>query len=738
MAMANAQDCGSGSGLWLEALAEGSSDTSPATPPSPRSRHDDEPAAAEPGSEQLVPEPRRGTAANGRAEADIGGGAMPLVAVLDTEPAAPPQLKERGQPQPRASETGSSRSAGPDDGRDSEEGLVDNRAQLAREHSAEEEPEEEAEPKTQHPSLTASSLRWNVSTLALAEEARHELQDAFQEFQKDVHGAVTAVQAATIGFTTSSTAFITFNTVTERFVAEQVVLSKNSKWIAKAAPEADSIIWENVACTEKQNKARRVLVGCLCHAGLIFWSVPVFTIQAWSRSSVSWFPEEWFASPVGYFVHTALAKYAPVCALIALQVSVPYILQFISVRYERMKRKAKLELRVLQRNFKFQLATVYVSVFCVTLSQMGMFSESTFELFAKIVDQPVQLFEMLEYSVPKVALFFMNFVLTKCCLTIPLQLWKAVWMYLFWYLPPSLRKLMLKYFPALEQPQENVNPQYSRQVSELCMVLVLAMTYCVISPMLMPFCALFFAVAFLVNTWNFLYVYTPKFDCLGHCWFEFFRGAMSGLLLSTLAVAAVMQHSGEFYAMLLLCGLVLASYMGFKKQYWKAAHVMSLEDASKLDARCGHAMDMLRPDYYLDPILRSEHEGRSSDELLFPVVPSLDKISEGSRDQNQNDEPPKSVAAAEHEAEEAPFVEGAMPPAAVPPAVEEDEPPSWEDGAPVPLPPAVEDETPPLEDAAQRLRGHPPAVAKGLPRSALLCYCFSCAPRSVMPTSMKE
>eukprot|EP00928_Gymnodinium_smaydae_P097783 TRINITY_DN8939_c2_g1_i1.p1 TRINITY_DN8939_c2_g1~~TRINITY_DN8939_c2_g1_i1.p1 ORF type:complete len:806 (+),score=185.36 TRINITY_DN8939_c2_g1_i1:40-2457(+) len=212
----------------------------------------------------------------------------------------------------------------------------------------------------------------------------------------------------------SETAFVTLCSVADRVVAEQLVISHGEAWRVRAAPEARDVVWENAAVPLAQTRNRSIVAhaGLLC--GLVFWSVPVSSIQAWT--SLDETELGWTRSAVGMLVYTFLQGYLPVLALMALQAALPIAFMIIATRYERYKVRSEIQQILMRRNFYYQLATVYVTVVAATLSQTlhGQLRE--------VFRRPSALLEILREEVPAVACYFNNYVMARIGIGLPMML----------------------------------------------------------------------------------------------------------------------------------------------------------------------------------------------------------------------------------------------------------------------------------------------------------------------------
>lgn len=389
------------------------------------------------------------------------------------------------------------------------------------------------------------------------------------------------VDELTIGTTQSSqTAFVTFNTVSDRVVAEQLVLSNSGKWQARAAPEARDILWPNVARSSRQLRVRRFVAELGVLMGLVFWSFFIGTLQTEASLNAnlpSWLQE--YPLVLRY-----LSTYLPVIVLMLLQWALPYALWLGVVCYEKCKLKSRVARRVLRRNLLYQFATLYITVISASLDVKLDFGA----MFNRVMDQtPSIALRTLSDEVPPVAFYFISYVMARIGISLP----------------------MLLLYPVLACGKP-VYPDFAYEAGNLGLILILGLTYSVIAPVIMPVCMLYFALAFLVYCWLFRYAYTPEFNAGGACWHELFNGAVIGLLFGTLSLAGIVGsytewYSGQFLALLALAALVLLLFGIFIFHFGAPSRFFSMEDACAADEISGESIaSIFVADYYVDPVLK--------------------------------------------------------------------------------------------------------------------------------------
>merc|ERR1719221_457190 len=164
-----------------------------------------------------------------------------------------------------------------------------------------------------------------------------------------------------------------------------------------------------------------------------------------------------------------------------------------------------------------------------------------------------------------------------------------------------------------------VRPVFAMEASNLVLVLMLGMTYCILAPVIMFACLAFFLATTLIYGWLFLYVYTPEYDCHGEMWYNMFFGSLWGLLLGMASMAAMVNQkagaaSAVFGACVLLVVFILALLPYFHYAYACPARHMPLVNAREIDRMCEwtEVESMYSSSYYVDPIIKGESQGNLS------------------------------------------------------------------------------------------------------------------------------
>jgi len=394
-------------------------------------------------------------------------------------------------------------------------------------------------------------------------------------------------------------------------VACQVVLDEDAvlglELVASPAPEPGDVVWHNVARPQAQRLVRQFFVEVALLWGLAFWSVPVSLLQAWC--SVARLQQLLgFELPVQFVnsnLYAVLTLYLPVMALLGLLEALPAVLYRLALRYEGIKSRSALQMITMQRYWRFQLATIVVTVLS------GSISDS----LKRILDHPPSLLWQLGQSVPNVAVYFLVTVLSSALVVAPISLLRLPLLAQLACAATGrgLRRLLCPgrggpREPGAALPQDFVDsPDHAADLSALLLVLLVCVTYATIAPLIMPAGLLFFAAKWAVLAVRYLYVHAPRFDSGGAFWYLIWNQALLALVfgnLTTLAVVGMMSGYAQLPFLLPLPFLPIGFKLRAEYRFAQPSRRLSLRLARQLDAQDPRLSECFAPDAYWHPALR--------------------------------------------------------------------------------------------------------------------------------------
>jgi len=324
----------------------------------------------------------------------------------------------------------------------------------------------------------------------------------------------------------TSTGFVTFCDLTSVTCAVSAPLtSLPGVLTVSLAPEPRDIIWDNIRVDPKIRRAKINAADILFMLGAVLWSIPVATIQTLSTADnlykVPGFG--WMANLKGGFKFTVLINsYLPVTVLLVLIMLLPVIFEMVALRYERLKCLSNVQDSIFRRYFYYQLANIFVTTT----------AGSIWESMRYIVDKPEHMFEILGSTLPTMAGFFISLLITKTLAGLPMVLINAF---------PLLKILLMKVKWGKAVLQREMKAEFQKEdfdygyiYSNLVLVLVICFTYACISPILLPFGAIFFLGSLLVYKRQALFIYVTKYESGGLMFPTVCSRTLVGLMLSQL------------------------------------------------------------------------------------------------------------------------------------------------------------------------------------------------------------
>mmetsp|Transcript_20518 Transcript_20518/g.71004 ORF Transcript_20518/g.71004 Transcript_20518/m.71004 type:complete len:759 (+) Transcript_20518:35-2311(+) len=410
-----------------------------------------------------------------------------------------------------------------------------------------------------------------------------------------------------------TTGLVTFKSLVKRNAALQSVAifsEEMHRWKIRAAPAVEDIIWENLPHSEQQAERRGSFVKILCLFGFSVWCLP-FAFLVTVTNPV--FLSEVFPSVMSFiqkyipeFIHSILTAQLPMLGVQGLLTLLPKMFMASLTNFEGTKQKSVAQRYTMTRTFVFWVATYYM---------IALGGSTALSIWRSYVDQavkrPLCVLTMLGTLLPQVAVYYIVAVVNQMAslplLVVPVdRLWAGI-----------RRKL--------EEGPIYLDIGY--ESLRLASVLNMACMFCVLCPLILPFCAVYFFLAQCAYRWSFQNLYggpvvcgnrdLQAHDCHGGMWYELFPCAMLGLLLGSCAVTGVLLTSmvkAPNAWSPLLGVLALLVLIAGEVKFWldcdrfkQLSEAMPYEDAATIDNDEAHAalVDTFDPDYYTDP---STHE----------------------------------------------------------------------------------------------------------------------------------
>lgn len=339
------------------------------------------------------------------------------------------------------------------------------------------------------------------------------------------------VEMVTLGayYKYSSTAFVTFNSRVTESIAQQMLLSPDAMEI-NHAPNPKDIIWENVAIPKSQIVMRTYITNIGVVVGSIFWSSLVNSINGFAQ-----------------FIPLPKSQQQTSAAIVLLifLLLLPFVFDTLARYYEGYKLESEIQNSIMTRYFYYQLINVYVTV--------GFSGSNLWYQIYEILLKPATIIDVIGGRLPNVSLFFANLMVVKVFIALPLEMVRPYQL--------STILLMSNCMDRRKSTRRDLRSGtfyswpmlYGWIYPQLMMVLMIMVTYCCITPLLMPFCVLFYAGAYVMYKYQLLYVYINEYQSGGYMWYAVFNRSLIALEFASLALIGELSDYGPRHRITLDC-----------------------------------------------------------------------------------------------------------------------------------------------------------------------------------------
>ncbi|KAG1137070.1 hypothetical protein G6F37_011396 [Rhizopus arrhizus] len=333
----------------------------------------------------------------------------------------------------------------------------------------------------------------------------------------------------------TASAFITFNSNQSAQTCAQVVTSwKPGILNTTMAPEPRDVLWRHLL---RKGRKDRILGGCrqwVVFAAVwsltIFWLFPItFILGLTSIQSLSQhfpFLNNFIASSL--LIRTFIQNILPTLLVTLFMSFLPSILLELS-KLQDFISYSELEDAVLGRHYHFAIFNVLIVFLLGTTFLNTMFD---------VLYEPAMLIQLLAYALPQGANFFLNYVLFNLSThAMELMLLGSQYFgHLLLTLPFFSRtpRMRLHYTAPWSFPYYYYYPAH-------ILVLVIALTYSVIQPLILIVALFYFTVAVAVYRHQYLYCYIRKYESSGcRHYGRMTRYTSDGLLIFQLTVVGIL------------------------------------------------------------------------------------------------------------------------------------------------------------------------------------------------------
>lgn len=357
-----------------------------------------------------------------------------------------------------------------------------------------------------------------VDTIDWCRERLATLIPQVTELQEKIKSGDSAkFNSAFIEFTSQSTAQIGVQTL-----AYHLPLNMAPRFIGITP---DEVVWSNLKLRWQERLVKFAATTAFTVALVIFWSIPVaFTAMI---SQINYLtknvPFLRFIEDIPKEILGVITGLLPAIMLAILMALLPIILR-LCAKVAGAPSLSQIELRTQNSYFLFQV----IQVFLVTT-----LSSAASSAVKQVIDDPMSTPSLLAGSIPKASNFYIAFMILQGLAISAGALLQIVGFIVFKILGLLLdntpRKMFKRWSTLAGVGWGTVFPVYTN-------IAVIAITYSIISPLVMLFATIGFSLLYFAYRYNLLFVYNASIDTKGLVYPRALYQTMTGVYLSEIVL----------------------------------------------------------------------------------------------------------------------------------------------------------------------------------------------------------
>lgn len=322
-----------------------------------------------------------------------------------------------------------------------------------------------------------------------------------REHMSELNQEISQMRDNVDSFPNMNSVFICFNTQAQAETAVQVLSHHQALHMAPRyiGIRPDEIIWSNMRLKWWERIFRSIAACAFIIVLIIFWTIPVAVVGSISNidSLIEKLPWLGFLHKIPHFIYGVVSGFLPTVLLAVLMALLPIILRAMA-KIAGAPTKTLVEYYVQNAYFGFQV----VQVFLVTTIASGAAS-----VVQEIINNPSSTMNLLADNLPKSSNFYISYFLLQGFTIAGGALLQLVTLILFHVLGSLLdstpRKKWNRWNVIGMTGWGTVFPVYTN-------LAVIAISYAIISPLMLAFTAICFGCVYLAYLHNLLFVVSPS------------------------------------------------------------------------------------------------------------------------------------------------------------------------------------------------------------------------------------
>uniref|UniRef100_A0A7S4UK91 CSC1/OSCA1-like 7TM region domain-containing protein n=1 Tax=Ditylum brightwellii TaxID=49249 RepID=A0A7S4UK91_9STRA len=374
---------------------------------------------------------------------------------------------------------------------------------------------------------------------------------------------------------TSNVAFVEFTDKLTKQTAIQSNLVGKANWmVTKAAPDPRDIVWNNATLKSSLIQSRKFIVDVILLVGVLFWGFIVAALTNLFN------PTTTVANPLPENDTSALfmfiRSFIPVFLLSIILLILPTLIRLVGATVIRFKSGSDIDKFMFHWNIRYRIAQFFTILISGTI----------FDTLQNAGDDPQGTLNTIVNGILTQSPLFFNIVVGATFFETMLQICQ---------LPRFLFILLIKYV-VVEEAVSDSRIEWLKEVQffrfgrfspPFYYVLLIALVYSAISPLVLGICAVYFYIATKVYTHQALYVFSQPYEGGGKFMYSFNKLVFIAMYSSIIILAVVLtlkqraDAAASFAVIMILFTFTVQLKIG--KEFIEPSKTLPLVNAANVD-----------------------------------------------------------------------------------------------------------------------------------------------------------
>ncbi|XP_044497282.1 calcium permeable stress-gated cation channel 1-like [Mangifera indica] len=408
--------------------------------------------------------------------------------------------------------------------------------------------------------------------------------------------------------------FVSFKTRWGAAVCAQTQQTKDpTVWLTEWAPEPRDVYWENLAIPYVSLRVRRLIIGVAFFFLTFFFIIPIAIVQSFaSLEGIEKVAP--FLKPIVEieFIKSVIQGFLPGIVLKLFLIFLPTILMIMS-KFEGFVSLSSLERRSASRYYLFNLVNVFLG---------SIITGSALEQLKSFIKQSAnEIPKTIGVAIPIKATFFITYIMVDG--------WAGIAAEILMLKPLIIYHLKNFFLVKTEKDREEaMDPGsicFNTGEPRIQLYFLLGLVYATVTPLLLPFIIVFFALAYVVFRHQIINVYNQEYESGAAFWPDVHKRVIAALVISQLLLMGLLgtKEAAQSTPFLVALPVLTIWFHKFCTGRYKSAFVkFPLQEAMMKDT-----LERVRePNFnlkgylqnaYIHPVFKTDNEDEDEDDMLY-------------------------------------------------------------------------------------------------------------------------